>query len=53
LKISTSSKFLGVAVTGADAVSVNPAAGKANLVNDATATFQYTVNQTNVEYAAF
>ena len=53
LKISTSSKFLGVAVTGADAVSVNPAAGKANLVNDATATYQYTVNQTNVEYAAF
>lgn len=53
LKISTSSKFLGVAVTGADAVSVNPAAGKANLVNDATATYKYTVKQTNVEYAAF
>lgn len=53
LKISTSCKFLGVAVTGADAVSVNPAAGKANLVNDATATYKYTVNQTNVEYVAF
>ncbi len=53
LKISTSCKFLGVVVTGADAVSVNPAAGKANLVNDATATYKYTVNQTNVEYVAF
>ena len=53
LKISTSSKFLGVAVTGADVVSVNPATGKANLVNDATAAYHYTVNQTNVEYASF
>jgi hypothetical protein len=53
LKISTSSKFLGVAVTSADVVSVNPAAGKANLVNDATATYHYTVKQTNVEYASF
>lgn len=51
LKISPSTVFCNVSVTGADKVSVNPEAGKANLVNDAASTNKYTVNQTNVQYA--
>lgn len=42
--------FCGVNVTGADKVSVNPEAGKANLVNDVNSTYKYTVKQTNVQY---
>ena len=48
--IVPSTVFCGVTVSGADKVSVNPEAGKANLVNDVNATYQYTVNQTNVQF---